>query len=65
MPFDIYCPYCGDFQDRKNVSKGCPRCGNKQAISLYHREDIDARFKLEKDNPLVVFSVDGTRREEH
>jgi len=49
MPFDIHCPNCGEFQDRKNVSKGCPRCGNRQAISLWHREDIDERFKLERE----------------
>jgi rRNA maturation protein Nop10 len=50
MPFDIHCPQCGEFQDKKNVSRGCPRCGNKQAISLHHRYDIDFRFKFEKEN---------------
>ncbi len=53
MPFDIHCPKCGEFQHEKGVAwgrkvSGCPRCGNKQAISLWHRQDIDDRFKDEQ-----------------
>lgn len=56
MCYDIHCPICGEFQDKKNVAKGCPRCGNKQAISLHHREDIDSRFRDEHEKR---YSVDG------
>ena len=56
MAFDIHCPNCGEFQSSKNANKGCPRCGAKDAISLWHREDQDSRFRDEKDKH---YSVDG------
>lgn len=47
--FEIHCPACGPFWDKKSATaKGCPRCGNKQAFSLYVREDISDRFQDEK-----------------
>jgi len=49
MYFDIYCPKCGDFADAKPATKGCPRCGAKDAFSLHHREDIDMRFREERE----------------
>jgi len=48
MSYDIHCPDCGEFRDAKNAAKGCPRCGNKQAFSMYHRYDIDKRFNTER-----------------
>jgi len=50
MCFEIHCPECGCFFDEKPVygSKGCPRCGNRQAFSMYERRDIEMRFRHEK-----------------
>jgi rRNA maturation protein Nop10 len=64
MAYDIHCPECGEFQSNKGVSKNkgkCPKCGNKQAISLYHREDQDSRFKDEKDKGYSIDGYNGKR----
>lgn len=59
MGYDIQCPNCGEFSDKKDAKKGCPRCGSKQAISLWHRDDIDSRFRMERDNPSKLVTMNG------
>lgn len=49
--YDVQCPQCGEFRSKEPVKegKGCPQCGDKQAMSLERRYDIDQRFRLEKE----------------